>query len=194
MGGRHLIATLPRARVAIAALVFALLAVACGGDEEPQADAPDPAPAVETSAPASGSDTPVCEAAKEIRRLDDLSQGASNQLFSSVMAVADDEKAAREALTKGLEAWRKVADETVPQLVDAYATLREGVPARLRPDVDAVADYTKAAADVIDRLRTVDDMKKLEQELSDLGAIEAGQAVLRLDEFTRDECDVVIAS
>jgi hypothetical protein len=83
--------------------------------------------------------------------------------------------------------------EGMPEILTAYKQLEASVPADLQDDVVIVRDFTVDLARIVSELETLREFSGLERRLVKLGAIEAGQATLALDKFTRDECGVTLA-
>ena len=194
----NIVCALVHRALTVAACV-ALIA-ACGGDDDSNgngnaAGTSSVSPATSTSTDRAGDG--MCEAFRDIADLDDQFQGELNSLLSEVRTKAQtgDEAAAEAAFDQMVSTFQSLIPTTLEPLLDAYDRLAEAAP-ELAADAqrvrDFTADFVQAMADVgsaDEVFATVGDaVDVVEQQ-----GVEADSAVLRLDEVSRAECDIVIA-
>ena len=86
----------------------------------------------------------------------------------------------------------ELAPRRVPPLLDAYDRLIEAAP-ELGDDVRIVRNYTTEFVEVLSELDEVDDVVGAIEEAAAEGGMEAGAAVLRLDETSQNDCGIVLA-
>lgn len=185
-------------RVLIGVVVLALLG--CGGDGDDETAASSSSSTSTSADDAEGTEgtedgAAVCDAARRIADLDDEVQGVVNDELQGFLGAAGEPGSAE--ATEGFEqlitAVEEVADQRLPELEDAYAELEAGLPEELAADAATVRDFTVQFLEVLRGVETPDDLEAAFTDLTETGAVEAGQATLRLDEYTRRECDIVLA-
>lgn len=138
-------------------------------------------------------DSETCELVEQIQALDESSQALINDLLLE-MGQAQDQRAMRRAFREGMRQWHQKAGEDLPLILNTYERLERAVPERLAEDVSIVRSFTADLFDVMSEMESVKDFENLGSEIARLGGIEAGQASLRLDQYTRAECDISIAN
>lgn len=194
----NIVCALVHRALTVAACV-ALIA-ACGGDDDSNgngnaAGTSSVPPATSTSTDRAGDG--MCEAFRDIADLDDQFQGELNSLLSEVRTKAQtgDEAAAEAAFDQMVSTFQSLIPTTLEPLLDAYDRLAEAAP-ELAADAQRVRDFTadflQAMADVgsaDEVFATVGDVVDVVEQQG----VEADSAVLRLDEVSRAECDIVIA-
>lgn len=94
---------------------------------------------------------------------------------------------------EGIREWKAYAEEKMPEILDAYERLEASVPSSLAADVRSVKDFSVSLFELIADLERVEDLQSLQQDLATKDAQEAVQATFRVDEFTREECNVTFA-
>ena len=205
---------LPARLTALILVVTLALLAACGGDDDgggDQASGNEATTAGDDDGTTTGAtgttaadaadgeggaegDSEVCDAAQRLSDLDDETQGVVNDSLSQVLAQANagDEAAADAALADLLDEIRPFIDERMPDLVAAYDDLEATVPPDLAADVVTIRDFTVELVDAIADVSTVAELEAVVTERMETINV-VSEAVLRLDQFTRDECGIVIA-
>ena len=190
---------LPRGALALLlALLLGLTVAACGGDDDDEATTDGPTTTEQVAEPEDGEEAvgggDVCDAAQRIVDLDDETQGVVNEALGEVIAAASagDAEAAEEALQDMLDAVRPFIDERLPDLMDAYDDLEASVPDDLQADVATISEFTEAFVTDIADVESVEALQELitaqQAEVN-----EVSEAVMRVDTFTQEECDIVFA-
>lgn len=177
-------------------VVLALaLAAACGDDDDTDEGASDTTEASDADDGGDGGDGgdgDACGLLERITDLDSESEAILNDTLGQALASGDAE-AAQEAFDEFLEQFRPFAEEQLPDLVDAYDGLAEVVPEDLRADVEELRDFTAETLSGLADAESIEDVEALFTADPER-ATGAGQATLRIDEFSREECDIVLAN
>jgi hypothetical protein len=186
-----------KVRWLVAVLALALAAAGCGDDDDGDGDegASDTTEASDADDGGDGGDAgdgDACALLERITDLDSQSEGILNDTLGPALAGGDPE-AAQAAFDEFLEQFRPFAEEQLPDLVDAYDGLAEAVPSELRADVEELRDFTAETLEGLAEAESVEDVEALFTADPER-ATGAGQATLRIDEFSRDECDIVLAN
>jgi hypothetical protein len=171
------------------------LIAACGGDDDSNGNAAGTSsvpPATSTST--DRADNGMCEAFRDIADLDDQFQGELNSLLSEALTAAQtgDQAAADAAVDQMVSTFQSLIPTTLEPLLDAYDRLAEAAP-ELAADAQLVRDFTAEIGQAIADDGSADDVLATVEDVTDQQGVEAGSAVLRLDEVSRAECDIVIA-
>lgn len=197
----------PRSRRALSALfLVALVLAGCGGngddgDEaatddtvEERTTTTEATTTTDGSSEGEGADSDLCDAAQRVSDLDDESQGLLNDSLAEVMARAQagDQEGAAAALDDMLVDVRAFIDEGLPPMVAAYDDLERSVPDHLAADVALVRDFS---VDLAREMAEVEDFQQLQGIITEQQekVSDVVEAVFRLDELTREECDIVLA-
>jgi hypothetical protein len=134
---------------------------------------------------------PVCTELKRIRTLSDEISLVTGPIMASFLS--DEADFDIQTLATVAEA----LDEKLPEVLDAYADAAAvAVDETMAADIDAVSkateEVTPVLAEVFRNAESAEDLTELEQRLStsDMASmtISAGEASLRLDEFTIPQC------
>jgi hypothetical protein len=174
-----------------AALVVVLLCLlGCGSDSDERVARETPQPNAESTRPPDEvveSAGPLCEAAQQIRDLDD----ATSARFNEAMLTAGEQgfeeaDAAFMGVLADMEA-------LLPEMTDAYDLLAASVPHDMVADVEMARDLTVNLAEAMSRMESVTEIDLMLDGFDEQEIIEGTQAVLRLDRPTRDECGITIA-
>jgi hypothetical protein len=171
-------------------------ATACSGDDDdadagPEGEAADRRGEVATDAGERAAEGDLCGLFGRIEALDDESQTLVDESLGRALSATDPEE--REAaFAEFASDFAPFAEERIPELVDTYDQLAEVVPDRNRDDVELLRDFTAGTLEAMASAESVADLQ--EALTGDLeAATAAGEATLRLDELSRDRCDVVLA-
>ena len=196
---------MPRTAHRLGALlvVLALALLGCGGgDDDDGGDVAADEPTTTTEATGTTEDEPdepagdseACDAAQRLSDLDDESQGVVNQALGDILgqSAAGDTAGAEAALQGALDEIRAFVEERLPELVAAYDDLEQAVPDDLQDDVALISDFTQEFVRAIADVETVAELEALVTERQ-AQINEVAEAVYRLDEFTQEECGIVLA-
>lgn len=134
----------------------------------------------------------LCEAAEDIRNLDDRSQERVNDALSKIMAQSNGPDA-KQVFEKEMAGLNRYLDSRLPQIVDAYERLEAELPQDLKADAETTLEFTTKLLAAMANMRTLKDFDRIDQEILKAGGQDATAAVLRLDAFTRKKCDVTLA-
>jgi hypothetical protein len=172
-----------RARWLAAALCVVLVAAGCGDDDANGDDGGDARPANEAEA---------CARLETITALDAESEEILQEHLGAALAGGDEEEAAA-AFDAFLEAYVPFATEELPDLLGAYDGLADEVPEDLRADVELLRDFTGDTLTDLADAETLADVQALFTADPER-ATRAGAATLRIDEWSQDTCDIVLAN
>jgi hypothetical protein len=186
-----------RLRWLFALLALVLAAAACGDDDD---DGGDAAGDEQTTQPdgddsddgdSDSADGDECGLYERIEELDDESQAIVNDTLGEALASQDPEEAAA-AFEGFLDAFQPFAAEKLPDMVSAYDDLAAVLPDDLAEDVELVRDFTEST---LQSLASAEDLADVQALFSSVEAeaTAAGAATLRIDERSRDTCDISIA-
>jgi hypothetical protein len=182
-------------RALVVAACFALFA-ACGDD-----DANGDSNAVGTSSASTTAsrstdeaNDAMCGAFRDIASLDDRFQGEFNSAVSDVIAAAQagDEAAADAAVEQMVLELQSLIPTTLEPLLDAYDRLADTAP-ELSADVQLVRDFTADVGQDMADAGSAEEVLAIFEDAAEEDGVAAGSAVLRLDEVSRAECDIIIA-
>jgi hypothetical protein len=177
------------------AACVALIAACGGGDDDSNGNTAGTSsvpPATSTST--DRADGGMCEAFRDIADLDDQFEGELNSLLSEVRTAAQtgDEAAADAAVDQMVSTFQSLIPTTLEPLLDAYDRLAEAAP-ELAADAQLVRDFTAGVGQAMANAGSADEVLATVEDVVQQQGVEAGSAVLRLDEVSRAECDIVIA-
>lgn len=182
------------------ALLALVLAVAACGDDDSGDDAADDE---QTTQPENdggdddggdsgdGGDGDECALYERIEELDDESQAIVNETLGQALATQDPE-AADAAFREFLDAYRPFAAEKLPDMLSAYDDLAATVPDDVAEDVTLVRNFTESTLQNLASAEGLADVQALFADVEE-AATAAGAATLRIDERSRDTCDISIA-
>ena len=176
-------------RAAIACALIVLAACGGGGDDD-DADADvEPTTTTTTAVSAAASDD-VCDAARAIAEEDDQFQGELNGILQRIAAASSTEEA--EAALEEIGPALAALDEQ--PLLDAYARLEDELSGELRDAARTLRTFTASFLADIRAATSAEEMVAVVDAIStDPATADAGRAALTLDEWSREECEVVIA-
>jgi hypothetical protein len=177
------------------AACVALIAACGGGDDDSNGNtAGTSSVPLATSTSTDRADGGMCEAFRDIADLDDQFEGELNSLLSEVRTAAQtgDEAAADAAVDQMVSTFQSLIPTTLEPLLDAYDRLAEAAP-ELAADAQLVRDFTAGVGQAMANAGSADEVLATVEDVVQQQGVEAGSAVLRLDEVSRAECDIVIA-
>ena len=187
----HPRSTLLRRLALVLALTF--LAAACGDDDDSGGDdASATTEAGSDGSDRSDGDGDACGLLERITELDDESEAILDDTLGPALASGDPAQA-EAAFQDFLDAFVPFAEEKLPTLIDAYEELADVVPEDLRSDVLRLSAFTGGTLEGLAEAESVEDIEALFTD-DPQAATEAGQATLRIDEYSRDTCDIVLAN
>lgn len=164
-----------RAMVLVLALGVVPLA-ACGDDDGDEASAAD-----------------ACTHAETVASLDDEMQGEVNDALSSLLADGEPSEADIDAALDQLRAAFDDIAASAEPLLAAYRSLADELDGKLSEAATTLETFTADFIEKLGEVETEDDFDQMIESVSGREAMAAGQASLTLDEWSREECDVVIA-
>jgi hypothetical protein len=103
-----------------------------------------------------------------------------------------DETAADAAVDQMVSKLQSLIPTTLQPLLDAYDRLGGAAP-ELAADAQLVRDFTADVGQGMAAAGSADEVLAMVEDVVEQRGVEAGSAVLRLDEVSRAECDIVIA-
>jgi hypothetical protein len=177
--------TWTRFRWLLGLLALVLAVAACGDDDASGDDGGG------DGGDGDGGDGDECALYERIEELDDESQAIVNETLGQALATQDPE-AAEAAFQEFLDAYQPFAAEKLPDMLSAYDDLAATVPDDLAEDVTLVRDFTEST---LQSLASAEDLADVQALFGDVEeeATAAGAATLRIDERSRDTCDISIA-
>lgn len=164
--------------------VLVLFAAACSDDP-----ADDDASAT-TTAEQAGDE--ICAALQAVRDFDDESQAVLSESLPPLLAATTPEEVDA-AFSVFLEQFQPLVEENLPDLLANYDALAALVPEEISPDVVELRDFTASFAGGLADATSRDEVEALFTADPELATAVAA-ATLRIDEFSRDTCDIVIAN
>lgn len=181
-------------RALVVAACLALFA-GCGDDSNGERNAVGPSSAPTTaSANTDQATEAMCEAFRDIAFLDDRFRGELNSALSDVIAAAQagDDAAADAALRQMVVELQALIPTTLEPLLDAYDRLRDAAP-QLAADAQLVRDFTAEVGQGMADAGGAEEVLAVFEDAAEGEGVAVGSAVLRLDEVSRAECDIIIA-
>jgi hypothetical protein len=182
-------------RLATAA-VFVALAVGLGacGDDDPADDGDAPttgAGATETKTPESASGDAICAGAERIAAIDDEVDVIVRHHLTPVLSGAD--PAARDSAFQAfIDEYQELLVNRLDEISAAYDDLAGAVPEDLTDAVRTLQSGSEQLSGVILEAESADDLSSGFAALGDVSA-ETAEATSLVDEYTRAECDVILA-
>lgn len=172
----------PRPLTLLAVLLL-VPAAACSDDP-----ADDDASATTATTEPAGDE--ICDALQAVRDFDDESQAVLEESLPPLLAATPEEADA--AFSVFLEQFQPFVEENLADLLANYDTLAALVPEEIGDDVVELRDFTASFAGGLADATSRDEVEALftgdpEQTTA------VAEATLRIDEFSRDTCDIVIA-
>ena len=166
-----------RRRTVVLVLLGLVSLAACGGDDDDgEAAAAD-----------------ACTHAETVASLDDEMQGEVNDALSSLLADGEPSEADIDAALDQLRAAFDDIAASAEPLLEAYRSLADELEGDLSEAATTLETFTADFIEKLGEVETEDDFDQMIESVSGREAMAAGQASLTLDEWSREECDVVIA-
>jgi hypothetical protein len=178
-----------------AVVVLALLGSACGGDDADSAaddDAPittepEPAATSPTTSAATSTSGGACEAAERIVAIDDEVDVIVQDHLTPVISGGD-----AAAFETFLAEYQDLLVTRLDEIAAAYEDLASAAPDDLTDAVETLESGSEQFSAVILEAETLDDLSSGFAALGE-EVTENADATQRLDEYTRAECDLVLA-
>lgn len=171
--------------LALLAVLVLVPAAACSDDP-----ADDDASATTATTEPTGDE--ICEALQAVRDFDDESQAVLEESLPPLLAATTPEEVDA-AFSVFLEQFQPFVEENLADLLANYDALAALVPDEIGDDVVELRDFTASFAGGLADATSRDEVEALftgdpEQ------ATAVAEATLRIDEFSRDTCDIAIAN
>lgn len=165
-------------RLVLLALVV-LSAGACGDDDDDT-----------KGAAADRGDRDACEVVRELSDLDDEFQGEINEAMGPLVDESDADPEA------SFDRFRDVMDrmeDEADTLVELYVELEAALDGELAASARTLGAFTDELIDELGAIESFEELESLAELFAGERSRDAVQATFRLDEWSRDRCDVVLA-
>lgn len=173
----------------LAVLVLVPTAAACSDDS---ADDDASATTTATTTAAEQPEGEVCDELRAVRDFDDESQALLEESIPPLLSATTPEEVDA-AFAVYLQQFQPFVEENLPDLLETYDALAALVPDEIGLDVIALRDFTASFAGGLADATSRDEVQALFDSVAEQ-ATPVAEATLRIDQFSRDTCDITIAN
>lgn len=168
------------AQLWVLALGVALLLVACENGSTDEAKSPD------------GGDDQLCSLFQQWQDLNVASQSRANDFYLSIGgSQALNEPDATDERERYLALVRESRSERGPEIEQLYDEMEATLPSDLRADMETIRDYRETYLDALLSLEPTDSFSAVLEAAQPL-ASDYEVALLTLDSYSRQECDILL--